>query len=239
MMAEAERAHWIFGLSKPSRIVSQMTAAFAPGLIAGVLGVVCLARVVGEGTAEAVAIMMFVIAGLSGIAALAGYRTNAALTGRLDRLRRALDAAADRDQLFDILDNAPIGFYSVDVNGRFRFVNQTLARWLGSAPSEIMAGGARLHDFLACPPSPGASPVTPFAAQDAGIERGEVVLKTREGGVIPAWIGQNVVGSGAELHTRSVVCDLTPARKWKAALRSSQRFERCFANAPVGIALLD
>src|SRR5207248_11210727 len=79
----------------------------------------------------------------------------------------------------------------------------------------------------------------PFAAQDAGIERGEVVLKTREGGVIPAWIGQNVVGSGAELHTRSVVCDLTPARKWKAALRSSQRFERCFANAPVGIALLD
>ena len=42
-----------------------------------------------------------------------------------------------------------------------------------------------------------------------------------------------------ELHTQSVVCDLTPEREWKAALRSFERFRRCFANAPVGIALLD
>ncbi len=56
---------------------------------------------------------------------------------------------------------------------------------------------------------------------------------------MPAWIAQNVVGSGAELHTRSVVCDLTPEREWKTALRSFERFRRCFANAPVGIALLD
>jgi two-component system cell cycle sensor histidine kinase/response regulator CckA len=70
-------------------------------------------------------------------------------------------------------------------------------------------------------------------------QRGEVVLKTRQGRIVPAWIGQNVVGSGTELHTRSVVCDLTPEREWKSALRSFERFRRCFANAPVGIALLD
>jgi len=39
--------------------------------------------------------------------------------------------------------------------------------------------------------------------------------------------------------TRSVVCDLTPEREWKAALRSARRFQRFFANAPVGSALLD
>src|SRR5437588_3306577 len=65
------------------------------------------------------------------------------------------------------------------------------------------------------------------------------MLKARQGRIVPAWIAQNVVGSGSELRTRSVVCDLTPEREWKTALRSFERFRRCFANAPVGIALLD
>ena len=43
----------------------------------------------------------------------------------------------ERKILADLLDNAPIGFYSVDDAGRFRFVNRTLAQWLGSTPSEL------------------------------------------------------------------------------------------------------
>ena len=143
------------------------------------------------------------------------------------------------DVLADILDNAPVGFYSVDGTGCFRFVNRTLAQWLGSTPSEIMASGLRLSDFLACPPGAGTPAWNPFCAASAGTQRGEVVLKTRKGRAIPAWIGQNVVGSGAEVRTRSVVCDFTPEREWKATLRSFERFRRCFVNAPVGIALLD
>src|SRR5262249_34343753 len=45
----------------------------------------------------------------------------------------------ERDKLVDFLDNAPIGFYSVDGNGRLRFVNQILAQWLGSTPSTLLA----------------------------------------------------------------------------------------------------
>jgi two-component system, cell cycle sensor histidine kinase and response regulator CckA len=144
----------------------------------------------------------------------------------------------ERNALSNLLDNAPVGFYSVDGTGRFRFVNRTLAQWLGGTPSEIMGSGARLGDFLACP-APATPAWSPFAASNLGPQRGEVALKTRHGRVVPAWVGQNVVGSGAELHTQSVVCDLTPEREWKAALRSLERFRRCFANAPVGIALLD
>ena len=36
-----------------------------------------------------------------------------------------------------------------------------------------------------------------------------------------------------------MVCDLTPEREWKAALRLARRFQRFFANAPIGSALLD
>jgi two-component system, cell cycle sensor histidine kinase and response regulator CckA len=145
----------------------------------------------------------------------------------------------ERDRLSDLLDNAPIGFYSVDGGGRFRFVNRTLAGWLDSTPSEMIAGAAQLSDFLATPAVAGSSPFAPFAAPGSGQERGEVVLKSRRGGGMRAWIGQNVVRSGNEMRTRSVVCDLTPEREWQAALRSAERFRRCFANAPVGIALLD
>ena len=145
----------------------------------------------------------------------------------------------ERNILANLLDNAPVGFYSVDDAGHFRFVNRTLALWLGSTPSELLTGGARLSDFLVCPPAAGTPAWTPFRGQNVGAQRGEVVLKTRQGRIVPAWIGQNIVGSGTELRTRSVVCDLTPEREWKSALRSFERFRRCFANAPVGIGLLD
>jgi two-component system cell cycle sensor histidine kinase/response regulator CckA len=144
----------------------------------------------------------------------------------------------ERDKLIDFLDNAPAGFYSVDSSGRFRVVSRRLAQWLDSTPSEIIASGARLRDFLVSPPADGSPDFSPFA-QNAAAQCGEVTLKTRRGRVVPAWIGQNLIGSGAELHTRSVVCDWTPGRGSRAALKSAERFCRCFANAPVGIALLD
>src|SRR5438552_5164952 len=146
----------------------------------------------------------------------------------------------ERNKLVDFLDNAPIGFYSVDASGRFLFVNQTFARWLGSTPTEMVGSDARLHDFLATSPTAAAAASDPFDGTDDGEQRGEVMLKSRDGNLVQAWIGQSVVGSGAELRTRSVVRDLTPEREIETALRQSrERFQRFFANAPVGIALID
>jgi two-component system, cell cycle sensor histidine kinase and response regulator CckA len=146
----------------------------------------------------------------------------------------------ERNKLVDFLDNAPIGFYSVDGSGRFLFVNQTLAQWLGSTPAEIIASGVRLHDFLATAPTGDTAASDPFGGSGDGEQRGEVALRSRDGRILQAWIGQSIVGSGAELRTRSVVRDLTPEREWETALRlSRERFQRFFANAPVGIALID
>ncbi|HWB51223.1 MAG TPA: PAS domain S-box protein [Stellaceae bacterium] len=146
----------------------------------------------------------------------------------------------ERNRLVDFLDEAPIGFYSVDGDGRFLFVNPTLARWLGATPAELVGGNARLEEFLAAPPAEGAQPSDPFGGRAGDAPRGEVVLKSRDGRIIHAWVGQSVVGSGDELRTHSIVRDLTPEREWEAALRlSRERFQRFFANAPIGIALID
>jgi two-component system, cell cycle sensor histidine kinase and response regulator CckA len=153
----------------------------------------------------------------------------------------------ERATLADFLDHAPIGFYSVDGAGHFLFVNAAFADWLGSSPAALIAHGAKLDDFLAAPPPAGAPPHAPFA--DAGKPnqhgpeqhgRGEVTLKGRQGRIIHALITQSVVRSGAGLRTHSMIRDLAPEQDWQQALHQSrERFERFFANAPVGIALLD
>jgi two-component system cell cycle sensor histidine kinase/response regulator CckA len=146
----------------------------------------------------------------------------------------------EKNRLVDFLDEAPIGFYSVDGDGRFLFVNPTLARWLGATPAELVGGDVRLAEFLAAPPAAGALPSDPFGGRAGDAPRGEVVLKGRDSRIIHAWVGQSVVGSGDELRTHSIVRDLTPEREWEAALRlSRERFQRFFANAPIGIALID
>jgi two-component system cell cycle sensor histidine kinase/response regulator CckA len=143
----------------------------------------------------------------------------------------------ERMKLADFLDNAPVGFYSVDGAGRFLFVNAALAGWLGVPANDLVDRGAKLTDFLDEAPPTGSPPHAPFAD---GEQRGQIVLKARDGHLIPALITQSVVRVGDTLRTRSVVRDLTPEREWEEQLRlSRQRFRRFFANAPVGIALMD
>src|SRR6185437_4734343 len=116
----------------------------------------------------------------------------------------------ERNRLVDFLDEAPIGFYSVDGEGRFLFVNPTLAKWLGATPAELVGGDVRLAEFLAAPPSEEAVASDPFGGRAGEAQRGEVVLKSRDGRVIHAWIGQSVVGGGDELRTHFFVGALTP-----------------------------
>src|SRR3954452_19709881 len=72
----------------------------------------------------------------------------------------------ERNKLVEFLNDAPVGFYSVDSVGRFLFVNRTLAEWLGSIPAEIVGSDIRLHDFLADAPPAGAPPWDPFGGRD-------------------------------------------------------------------------
>jgi two-component system cell cycle sensor histidine kinase/response regulator CckA len=145
----------------------------------------------------------------------------------------------EQSKLVDFLDNAPIGFYSVDGAGRFLFINQTLAQWLGGSSEEFVAGGARLHDFIG-DLAPDAAAHNPFGRDGEAAQRGEVMLLGRQGRVVHALISQSVVQTQEGLRTRSVVRDLTPEREFEEKLRQSrQRFERFFANAPVGIGEID
>ena len=160
--------------------------------------------------------------------------------------RRRMEQTIHDEQakLVDFLENAPIGFYSVDQNGRFVFANNAFAGWLGYEPDELVSGEMHLHQCLVSKPAPGTAPYRPSSDMpDEGAETGgyEVTLKGRNGVPVQVYIGQTEVrGSGGGLRTRTVARDLTPEREWEQALRrSEQRFARFFEDAPVGIVLLD
>jgi two-component system cell cycle sensor histidine kinase/response regulator CckA len=147
----------------------------------------------------------------------------------------------EQQRIFDFLENAPVGFYSADAEGRFVFVNHTMAEWLGTTVDELMGGERRLADFLAAPLPAEAAPYDPFGAGGPE-QRGEITFRGLQGREFQAFVSQSVVEGErpGELRTRTVVRDLTPEREWAAALRlSEQRFQRFFEDAPVGIALLD
>jgi len=156
--------------------------------------------------------------------------------------RRRMERAMrdEQDKLLDFMDHAPVGIYSVDQHGRFRFVNETLASWLQVTPEEIMSGDVRLHDILN--EGPVGVAAYAIASGSQGELRGEVVLRRRDGTMFPVAITQTIVASedGKTLRTRSIVRDLSPEREWQMALSLSEyRFQRLFAEAPIGIMLLD
>jgi len=156
--------------------------------------------------------------------------------------RRELEQVMLREQskLADFMEHAPVGFFSVDQDGQFLFVNTTLAKWLGGGPGDLTDGARRLHDILEAPP-PGAAPYDLF--EGGGTEqRGELSMRGLHGRRFQASVAQSVVVAedGRAVHTRSVVRDLTPEHEWQEALRlSEQRFQRFFEDAPIGIALVD
>ncbi|MGE4312973.1 MAG: ATP-binding protein [Pseudobdellovibrionaceae bacterium] len=153
-----------------------------------------------------------------------------------DHLKRRA-VAEEREKLIDFTDNAPVGFFSSDENGRFVFVNATFARWLGTN-IESLIGASQLHSHLMAPPEDDA----PYDIIAGGGARqvSEVELKGPRGTSLLVSVNQTVVqyDDGA-VRTRAVVSDLRAEREMQKALEESRnRFRRFFEEAPLAIAFL-
>jgi two-component system cell cycle sensor histidine kinase/response regulator CckA len=199
-----------------------------PVVVASILGVLYLGQLISA-TSEGTAITLVSLAGLSGIAAATSLRTNVALAGRLDLLRRALDAAPDARLSVapgQQLRHADIAF-------------DQLCPRAAEPPDRQSVGRLRQHRVRAVAGGRAAATISLCTAPSGGADRFQILLETHDGRVVPAGITRNVVASGTAPGIRPIEDDLTPESGLKAALRSSGRFRRCFANAPVGIALLD
>ncbi len=151
---------------------------------------------------------------------------------------------SERKRLSDLMDNAPIGLFSVDNRGCFNFVNKTFCNWLAADEEDLLSGDYQMWHFLVDKPQSGKPYDILDEADDEGVQRGEVKLVGLDGRVFVASVLHTVVNDGEAgkngFYTRSVIRDLTPEREWKRALKQSEdRFQRFFEEAPLGIALVD
>jgi two-component system, cell cycle sensor histidine kinase and response regulator CckA len=147
----------------------------------------------------------------------------------------------EQEKLIEFVENAPIGFYSVDREGRFKYVNATFADWFGKTEADLIGGNVRLRDLLPDHLVKTCSAHSPLADQD-GDAVGETNFVGHRGETFDAYITQTVVvdDSNGDLRTRTLVRHLSGERNFAEAVRISQeRFQRFFFDAPVGIVLLD
>lgn len=144
----------------------------------------------------------------------------------------------EREKLRDFTDNAPVGFFSIGVDGKFLFANDTLLRLL-ETDAESLTGKYLLHDFLVIPPVH-AKPHDCF--ETGGFhQHGEVLMKSAAGRTFKAAITHSITAAEeGRLISRSIVYDLTLEQKMREALRNSEdRFQRLFEEAPIGICMLN
>lgn len=144
----------------------------------------------------------------------------------------------EREKLLDFTDNAPVGFFSVDEQGRFQFANATFSRWLGEDLVYLLAQG-RLHTYLESPPES----MHPYQlTQDtASSQLVEVTMKGPAGRTFLASVNYSIMHmEDGSIRTRAVVHDLTAEREMRKALQASEdRFQRFFEDAPLGIILVN
>lgn len=144
----------------------------------------------------------------------------------------------EREKLIDFTDNAPVGFFSVNEEGRFVFANATFARWVGEDLRTLLEQGY-LHTYLAEPPKK----AKPYDLVDDPSARQvvEIYMKGSAGKTFLASVNQAVVEDDkGNVRTRAVVYDLTAEREMRTALEESEdRFKKFFEEAPLGIILVD
>ncbi len=144
----------------------------------------------------------------------------------------------EREKLIDFTDNAPVGFFSLDENGRFIFMNATMARWLGQDLKDLL-GGATLHTYLCEPPEKS----NPYDLVENGSDKQivDIEMKGAAGHTFYASISQSIMrNDDGSVRTRAVVHDLTSEQEMRTALKASEeRFKRFYEEAPLGIVLVN
>jgi two-component system cell cycle sensor histidine kinase/response regulator CckA len=152
--------------------------------------------------------------------------------------QREVDEAISSEQRrqAELLAEAPIGFYTLDEDGRVLAANQTFAGWLGTSSAALDAGHPRLVELLTS--SPAAAGLDPKA--DSGVGRAEVAVLRHDGGMLDLLLSQERIEVGGRVTYRGVAYDLTAQRDLERRLKlASNRFQHFFDKAPIGVALLD
>ena len=139
-------------------------------------------------------------------------------------------------QVLDLYNNAPVGYHSLDVEGRFLAVNQTELNWLGYSPEELM--GQPITMVLSPESVQTFLETFPQFKSIGVLNDTEFEFIRRDGTTFFAMANAVAIydAEGKYLSSRSTLTDITRRKKAEKAQRESEeRLELAFRAAQDGI----
>ena len=127
-------------------------------------------------------------------------------------------ARAQRDEVFDLYENAPCGYHSLDRQGRLVRMNATALGWLGYRWDEVQ--GRPMMDLLTPDSQARFTETFPRFLQTEHIEGVELMLVRKDGSTFPASINATAIkdAEGNLISSRSTVFDITEHKRLEAQL---------------------
>ena len=137
--------------------------------------------------------------------------------------------------LADLMDRLPVGFFSATHDGVMRYVNRTLAEWLGVTPGMGDGSMRRFADFVV------HDRAEHDVEADASGMHGTIMLSAEDGQRFPIYLLQSQAedAGGGFLYSRSVVLRQPFLPVLDDGPTLLRRIPWLFSEAPVGIVKLD
>ncbi|MGH6922615.1 MAG: cell cycle histidine kinase CckA [Propylenella sp.] len=138
----------------------------------------------------------------------------------------------------DYLDHAPAGFFSLEPDGRIRYLNATLAEWIGIDLAEFEPGAAQIRDIVTVE---GLSVIQAASVGRSEEETLDVDMVRTDGTRLPVRLIHRVpvAPDGTIGASRTLVLDMRRGDDREAGRLAEARFARFFNNTPMAIASID
>jgi len=154
-----------------------------------------------------------------------------------DEMKRALEAS--RDAYRDLAENAQDLIYAIDLEGRFTYVNEALARFMGE-PAAALIGRPSMNIVVDDPQNPNVAEVMARLRRGEGTGPDHFLIRSVHG---LRWVEAVASGMrdtrGRVVGARAIGRDVTERRRAEEALRESEeRFRSAFGSASIGMAVV-
>ncbi|MDQ5985245.1 MAG: Sensor histidine kinase RcsC [Syntrophus sp. SKADARSKE-3] len=125
------------------------------------------------------------------------------------------------EEVRDLYDNAPCGYYSLDSEGRIIRINDTLLTWLGYERGEIL--GKNLAQILSPASREYFIEDFPVAKERGGIHDLPNDMIRKDGTVLPVLLSASIIHdeAGGYVMSRSIAVDMTARKKVEEELKRS------------------
>jgi PAS domain S-box-containing protein len=127
------------------------------------------------------------------------------------------------DELFDLYNNAPIGYHSVDKDGLIIRINDTELKWLGYTREEIV-GKKYIYELVGLTREQFYETTKVFF-EKGGFRNYESILRRKDGTIFPVLGNMTVIknAKGEFVATRTVIIDITEIKELQANMEHTSQ----------------